>query len=209
MADDDQCYYFDGSAGCDACDAMTGYYADAPCGPHRYCNCPVEEVSADVEYVLKNVTWHEYGSHVEKVEALDNCDGDEAAHMQMAMGAEEEENFDEGLREAAEEAGWKEPEEENMFFEVAVPPHSSGDVTIVMERYAAELQAEVWAVHADGSEEYVGDATGYFEKNINVERADLAGESCGHLDLDRWLPRPDEGGEGEGEGGDDSDFPDV
>ena len=37
-------YYFDGSGGCDACSALTGWYDDMPERPHPNCQCEITPV---------------------------------------------------------------------------------------------------------------------------------------------------------------------
>ena len=206
---DDQGYYFDGSDGCDRCDAMTGFYVDKPDGPHLYCNCPVELVEADAIYELRNVTWSEHSYLVEMEDDSDNCGEATANVVPITFSADIEENFDEGLREAAEAAGWTEPEEEALWAEFTVPPNSEVHMEFMVERYAAEFHAEVWTQLPDGTEAEVGEAQGYFEKNIEIVSADGTGSSCsGNLDdeLDRWMPRPGDDG---GDSDDGSDFPNV
>ena len=37
-------YFFNGSEGCDRCQALTGYYVEKPSRPHDHCDCFVERV---------------------------------------------------------------------------------------------------------------------------------------------------------------------
>jgi hypothetical protein len=202
---DDEAYYFDGSNGCDRCEGMSGFYIDQPDGPHPFCNCPVEHVEADAIYELRNVHWEEHSFLIEIEDETDNCGEENETVAQLVIAEDIEEGFDEGLREAAEEAGWTEPEVEALWAQYTVPPNSRVSMVFSIERYVAEFHAEVWTQRPDGTEEQVGEASGYFEKNIEIVESDGTGESCDG-DLDRWMPRPSDEEDGSG---DDSDFPDV
>jgi hypothetical protein len=184
--------YFDGSGGCDACDAMTGYYLDQPGGPHPHCNCSSETVAVDVECVLRNVAPPEEARyHVEIEDVLDNCGNNTPAWAPFSVGEDREESFDFGLREAVEAAGWRAPEPRDLTAIMEVPANTFAQVTLVIERYTARFHAEVWARRADGTEQYVGDAQGTYESTLRIERAWSDKHPCVGR-YEKWLPRPDD-----------------
>ena len=201
----DEAYYFDGSEGCDQCDGMTGYYLDEPEGPHDGCNCPIQSVSADLSYEFRSVTWQQGSVHLEREDDYDNCESDEESYNGILLDEEVEEAFDTGLREAAEAAGWAEPATQDLNASFQMPPHTMGTLKLVIHRYVAEFEGEVWAIFPDDTEQYVGDAVGYYEKNVNIDDAEFAGRSC-DPDLDRWIPRSDDD---DSDDADDSDSDDL
>lgn len=191
-------YYLDGSAGCDLCDALTGYYPEDPGELHPHCNCPVEEVEIPTEcnYELRELEVDDGIAQIDFEFEVDNCDSDSDAAIPVEIDEDEEEQFDDGVRELAESQGWQEPDVENLNGTAEISAHARMTVTATVERYVANMSAEMWVKHEDGTEEMVGTATGYYAKNINVLPGDETAEACGEGTSDDpedpWDTDPDE-----------------
>lgn len=71
-------YYFDGSDGCETCQALTGYYDEYPDRPHELCDCRIEEnLFANLDEEYKNGRSEIIGEFEGEEDILDEIDNTE------------------------------------------------------------------------------------------------------------------------------------
>jgi hypothetical protein len=180
-------YFFDGSGGCDLCDAHTGYYPDPVDPPHPGCNCPVEEIATDEDDIdLRNLQLEETSDEIEFTLTVHNCDSDEAGEASEEIDEEEDDQLDDDLREFAEAHGWSPPDSDHLAFNVAIGPQTEATITLRVERYSVWMEAEMWTTRPDGTEAAVGLMFGSYEKNVRIVDAESEATECAE-------PEPDAG----------------
>ena len=172
-------YYWDGSEGCDLCQANTGYSVEEPTPPHPHCNCLISQVTAQQEsecYVeLRNL---QIDSQIDTTsygpDELDNCDGDhELVRFAATTSDDDSEDFDAGVRQLAESEGWVKPPVETYRSEsFTIPPHRVGVVQVEIDSYVADFEADEWMVCKAGgkvvSETQIGTRTGHVESFVAI-----------------------------------------
>lgn len=174
-------YYFDGADACELCQANTGYtLIDPPERPHPNCDCPIELANGGggelpipkCHFELRNIRINEYADVQELGFApVNGCGFSDPLTVEIVVREDEEEEFDAGVREAAEAEGWREPGVIDLSEEVEVPPRRIVEIEVSIVRWTAEFKAEVWLVCEVGGERIeseVGVKTGRFAKNVQV-----------------------------------------
>jgi hypothetical protein len=180
-------YYFDGDAACELCSGVTGYtIAQAPQRPHSNCDCAVETIDPEdlpsCRFEIREITWTDTTDTISQTLEFENCDSQEEAHVEAQIGEQVEEDFDDDVREAAEAAGWEEPEADDVVDQAIfnVPGLHVAELDLEVQRYSADFKTDVWLVCQVGGEEIeseVGEKDGHYEKNVSME-VDFNFESC-------------------------------
>jgi hypothetical protein len=171
-------YYFEGSGGCERCQSATMYSFEEPDPPHPYCQCPIEEVDAnlddfDIEY--RNVLVLDDVDEVTRTEILDNCEGNADVTLVYELEEEEVEDIPDGLAEAAG-GEWSVPETEESEGEVDVPEGYYAEVEIGVYRYVVDLLADVYLVGTYEGETFeveLEPEEGHYEKNVRFSELDV------------------------------------
>ena len=169
-------YLFDGSGGCDFCKEATGYSIDEePITPHPGCDCPIVEIDPaglpDCELVLRDhfIDVYEVSETLEV--PIDACNSSIDGLGEFSIDEDEEEGFDEGLRELVVAAGWSPPPSETLEFDIPTPANRLLNLQVHIYRYVAIFEAEVaFVCTINGVSEEIpgGQKTGFYEKNVRL-----------------------------------------
>lgn len=168
-------YYFDGSSGCDRCIAASGYSLDEPERPHADCDCPIIEYEASeldfCERKLRNLWITDCEDSVQASESYEYCDR-MGEGIILEVGEDKVENFDEGVRELAEEGGWA-PPEINLEFPFGAAHNAVTRLDYTILRYLSFFEAEVYytCTFPDGTTTEVASgetATGEYDTNYRA-----------------------------------------
>lgn len=140
-------FHFDGSDGCDACVAMTGYSLEEPERPHPNCTCGITEQELPCELEYDNVWIDEYGyEEYGPVFSVTTCGFKDPSNARLEFVPWEEVIISQSLFEAAVGAGWRIPEVNTMPGMATVPPGVEATIRVVYKRYVADISADVTAI---------------------------------------------------------------
>lgn len=152
-------YYFDGSDGCDICDAMTGYYDDEPERPHPNCNCPIVDwVNYDYETVYKNKVEEEEETYEQSLEGVEEFvnNSNRTVHVSLKISETVTGSVEVGaeIEEIFEVSGkYEESESVEQTVERDLEPGEGISVDVIGIMKKVRFSAERWYV----TEEVVGE----------------------------------------------------
>jgi hypothetical protein len=156
----------------------TGYSFEEPEPPHPYCECPIEEVEADLddfEIEYRNVLVLDIVDEVTDTDILDNCEGEGPETYVYELEEDEEADISDGLAEAAE-GEWSAPETVGEGGEIDVPPGYFAEVEVGYYRYVVDILADVYMVGSYEGETFeveLEPEEGHYEKNVRFFTLDV------------------------------------
>lgn len=173
-----------GPNACDICEGMAGIYPAPPSVPiHVKCECTVEMVDPEDQegttYEVRNVQWDQEHWTEEVEGRIDNC-GEPAMSGELTLPdamVEPVEEFDPGVEDAAEDAGWEKPEAQTLSGEVQLDANTEAEFSLVLTHISVIFRGELWRVHSTEDEvagvvqdeQLVDHVGGLYEAVVGIE----------------------------------------
>ncbi len=137
---------------CDECESKQGHHVqqEAPTS-HDGCRCSIREVDFGCETDVENVQFDESEHSILSVHEVENCDSDSPLPVHHSADPDPDEEWDDRLKEAAEQAGWTPPVAGELDADFEVPAGKEAEYSIGAKRVTQRISgALVLECVADG-----------------------------------------------------------